>query len=214
MFDIFKINGSDIVGKRWYSTKSNDSFVVKDVLMDESGNLSFFTTDNRTIDSSQLGNYIQSDVPINNIPKQQPRVDVDLTNLDSDTPITVVNEDESILNTPIGSNQSSWVSSPIIIGPDAMASTRDEEIMIIEKALKKIEFPQVCCSFTWNEFPKKELSMLLEIMEIPMEKVLDYICKKAFTDKVISEITEQGKEYINCRVAANFSPTKEYIDAE
>lgn len=210
MFDIF--NGSDIVGKRWYSTKSNDSFVVKDVLMDESGNLSFFTTDNRTIDSSQLANYIQSDVPINNIPKQQPRVDVDLTKLDTDTPITIVNEDESILNTPICSNQSSWASSPIII--DKKEEKIDEETMIIEKALKKIEFPQVCCSFTWNEFPKKELSMLLEIMEIPIEKVLDYICKKAFTDKVISEITEQGKEYINCRVTANFSPTKEYIDAE
>jgi hypothetical protein len=210
MFDIF--NGSDIVGKRWYSTKSNDSFVVKDVLMDESGNLSFFTTDNRTIDSSQLANYIQSDVPINNIPKQQPRVDVDLTKLDSDTPITVVNEDESILNTPIGSNQSPWVSPAITI--ERKEEKIDEEIMIIEKALKKIEFPQVCCSFTWNEFPKKELSMLLEIMEIPMEKVLDYICKKAFTDKIISEITEQGKEYINCRVTANFSPTNQYIHAE
>jgi hypothetical protein len=210
MFDIF--NGSDIVGKRWYSTKSNDSFVVKDVLMDESGNLSFFTTDNRTIDSSQLGNYIQSDTPINNIPKQQPKLDIDLTKLDSDTPITVVNEDESILNTPMGSNQSPWISPAITI--ERKEEKIDEEIMIIEKALKKIEFPQVCCSFTWNEFPKKELSMLLEIMEIPMEKVLDYICKKAFTDKVISEITEQGKEYINCRVTANFSPTNEYVNAE
>jgi hypothetical protein len=180
--------------------------------MDESGNVSFFTTDNRTIDSSQLGNYIQSDVPINNIPKQQPRVDVDLTKLDSDTPITVVNEDESILNTPISSNQSPWVSPAITI--ERKEEKIDEETMIIEKALKKIEFPQVCCSFTWNEFPKKELSMLLEIMEIPMEKVLDYICKKAFTDKVISEITEQGKEYINCRVTANFSPTNQYIHAE
>lgn len=210
MFDIF--NGSDIVGKRWYSTKSNDSFVVKDVLMDESGNLSFFTTDNRTIDSSQLGNYIQSDTPINNIPKQQPKLDIDLSKLDTDTPITVVNEDEDILNTPISSNQSPWVSPAIAI--DKKEERIDEEIMIIEKALKKIEFPQVCCSFTWNEFPKKELSMLLEIMEIPMEKVLDYICKKAFTDKIISEITEQGKEYINCRVTANFSPTNEYIHAE
>lgn len=210
MFDIF--NGSDIVGKRWYSTKSNDSFVVKDVLMDESGNLSFFTTDNRTIDSSQLGNYIQSDTPINNIPKQQPKLDIDLSKLDADTPITVVNEDEDILNTPISSNQSPWTSPAIAI--DKKEEKIDEEIMIIEKALKKIEFPQVCCSFTWNEFPKKELSMLLEIMEIPIEKVLDYICKKAFTDKIISEITEQGKEYINCRVTANFSPTNEYIHAE
>lgn len=208
MFDIF--NGSDIVGKRWYSTKSNDSFVVKDVLMDESGNLSFFTTDNRTIDSSQLGNYIQSDTPINNIPKQQPKLDIDLSKLDADTPITVVNEDEDILNTPISSNQSNSVN----IFVNKKEEKIDEEIMIIEKALKKIEFPQVCCSFTWNEFPKKELSMLLEIMEIPMEKVLDYICKKAFTDKIISEITEQGKEYINCRVTANFSPTNEYIHAE
>lgn len=207
MFDIF--NGSDIVGKRWYSTKSNDSFVVKDVLMDESGNLSFFTTDNRTIDSSQLGNYIQSDTPINNIPKQQPKLDIDLSKLDTDTPITVVNEDD-ILNTPISSNQSNSVN----IFVNKKEEKIDEEIMIIEKALKKIEFPQVCCSFTWNEFPKKELSMLLEIMEIPMEKVLDYICKKAFTDKIISEITEQGKEYINCRVTANFSPTNEYIHAE
>lgn len=208
MFDIF--NGSDIVGKRWYSTKSNDSFVVKDVLMDESGNLSFFTTDNRTIDSSQLGNYIQSDTPINNIPKQQPKLDIDLSKLDADTPITVVNEDEDILNTPISSNQSNSVNKNV----NKKEEKIDEEIMIIEKALKKIEFPQVCCSFTWNEFPKKELSMLLEIMEIPMEKVLDYICKKAFTDKIISEITEQGKEYINCRVTANFSPTNEYIHAE
>lgn len=208
MFDIF--NGSDIVGKRWYSTKSNDSFVVKDVLMDESGNLSFFTTDNRTIDSSQLGNYIQSDTPINNIPKQQPKLDIDLSKLDADTPITVVNEDEDILNTPINSNQSNNVNKNV----NKKEEKIDEEIMIIEKALKKIEFPQVCCSFTWNEFPKKELSMLLEIMEIPMEKVLDYICKKAFTDKIISEITEQGKEYINCRVTANFSPTNEYIHAE
>lgn len=212
MFDIF--NGSEITGKRWYSTKTNDSFVVKDVLMDESGNVSFFTTDNRTIDSSQLANYIQSDVPIKDIPKQQPKVDIDLSKLDSDTPITPVDDDSGILNTPISSNQSPWVSPPIIIDPDAMASTRDEETMIIEKALKKIEFPQVCCSFTWNNFPFKELSMLVEIMDIPLEKVIDYMCKNAFTDELFSEITEQGKEYINCRVAANFSPTKEYIDAE
>lgn len=211
MFDIF--NGSDIIGKRWYSTKTNDSFVVKDVLMDESGNLSFFTTDNRTIDSSQLGNYIQSDTPIKDIPKQQPKFDIDLSKIDPDA--IVVTKDEDILNTLIDSNQSPWISPAITIDPDAMATTRDEDTMIIEKALKKIEFPQVCCSFTWNEFPKKELSMLLEIMEIPMEKVLDYICKKAFTDKVISEITEQGKEYINCRVTANFSPTtNEYVHAE
>lgn len=212
MFDIF--NGSDIVGKRWYSTKTNDSFVVKDVLMDESGGLSFFTTDNRTIDSSQLGNYIQSDTPIKDIPKQQPKLDIDLSKLDTDTPITMVDEDLYIREPLTGSNQSPWASPPIIIDPDIMVSTRDEDMMIIEKALKKIEFPQVCCSFTWNEFPKKELSMLLEIMEIPMEKVLDYICKKAFTDKIISEITEQGKEYINCRVTANFNPTNEYIHAE
>jgi hypothetical protein len=210
MFDIF--NGSDIVGKRWYSTKSNDSFVVKDVLMDESGNLSFFTTDNRTIDSSQLGNYIQSDTPINNIPKQQPKLDIDLSKLDSDTPITMVDEDLYIREPLISSNQSPWTSPSITI--DKKEEKIDEDTMIIEKALKKIEFPQISCSFTWNEFPKKELSMLLEIMEIPMEKVLDYICKKAFTDKVISEITEQGKEYINCRVTANFSPTNQYIHAE
>jgi hypothetical protein len=209
MFDIF--NGSDIIGKRWYSTKTNDSFVVKDVLMDESGGVSFFTTDNRTIDSSQLGNYIQSDTPINNIPKQQPKLDIDLSKIDPDA--IVLTKDEDIL-TLIDSNQSPWVSPPIIIDPDTTASTRDEDTMIIEKALKKIEFPQVCCSFTWNEFPKKELSMLLEIMEIPIEKVLDYICKKAFTDKVISEITEQGKKYINGRVTANFSQTNEYVNAE
>lgn len=202
MFDIF--NGSDIVGKRWYSTKTNDSFVVKDVLMDESGGLSFFTTDNRTIDSSQLGNYIQSDTPIRDIPKQQPKLDIDLSKLDTDTPITMVDEDLYIREPLIDSNQLDTINKK--------EEKIDEEIMIIEKALKKIEFPQVCCSFTWNEFPKKELSMLLEIMEIPMEKVLDYICKKAFTDKVVSEITEQGKEYINCRVTANFSPTKEYAE--
>ena len=204
MFDIF--NGSDIVGKRWYSTKTNDSFVVKDVLMDESGGLSFFTTDNRTIDSSQLGNYIQSDTPIRDIPKQQPKLDIDLSKLDTDTPITMVDEDLYIREPLTGSNQLDTINKK--------EEKIDEEIMIIEKALKKIEFPRVCCSFTWDEFPKKELSMLLEIMEIPMEKVLDYICKKAFTDKVISEITEQGKEYINCRVTANFSPTNEYIHAE
>jgi hypothetical protein len=209
MFDIF--NGSDIIGKRWYSTKTNDSFVVKDVLMDESGGVSFFTTDNRTIDSSQLGNYIQSDTPIRDIPKQQPKIDIDLSKIDPDA--IVLTKDEDIL-TLIDSNQSPWVSPPIIIDPDTTASTRDEDTMIIEKALKKIEFPQISCSFTWNEFPKKELSMLLEIMEIPMEKVLDYICKKAFTDKVISEITEQGKEYINGRVTANFSQTNEYVNAE
>lgn len=207
MFDIF--NGSDIVGKRWYSTKSNDSFVVKDVLMDESGNLSFFTTDNRTIDSSQLGNYIQSDVPIKDIPKHQPRVETDLSKLDTDTPITVVNE-EDILNTPIGSSQSPWVSPAIII--DKKEEKIDEEEMIIEKALKKIEFPQARCSFSWNEFPFKELSMLVEIMDIPLEKVIDYICRKTFTDEYISEITEQGKEYISCIINSKLKPTKEYAE--
>ena len=160
MFDIF--NGSDIIGKRWYSTKTNDNFVVKDVLMDESGNLSFFTTDNRTIDSSQIGNYIQSDTPIKDIPKQQPKFDIDLSKLDPDA--IIITRDEDILNTPIGSNQSPWISPAIII--DEKEEKIDEDTMIIEKALKKIEFPQVCCSFTWNEFPKKELSMLLEMKVI------------------------------------------------
>lgn len=172
----------------WYNPTTDDSFTVKDSFF-EDGQYIVTTTDGRMLGYDMIQNYIKSDKPIfanvenNNIPK-----DV-IDELDEE--IFIDDDIYGVTQPPTLGN----INKPLSY------STKDESpsfnVSIIKKALDKYTRPQVDCNIVWDNFPKKEIQMLNEIMEIDTKEIVDWYVNQLDTTEIAIAIHNSIVSYIN-----------------
>ena len=191
----------------WYNPNTGDVFTVRDSFF-EDNNYVVTTTDGRYLNFNQLQHYIQSDTPAAELKAMLAKNKKDvkeeipeeikgiLASNDDDTYDSYMIPEDDIytntLNKPLGKslgNINTPVKTPNIT-PVNVNKT------IIEKALKNTTGPKLTIIADWNEYPAKEISMLIDIMDIPAEEIVEWYCDNLDTTWILDDIKTSIKNKI------------------
>lgn len=221
---MFENEIDNIDGTKWYNRYNGDCLIINSTLIDENGDMEYTVTDKngnrKNIKAEVLNDYIQSDEPLM-IPRRPEPRQLNLKDLGDES---ITNSTKHIApgiehqftgvhqnlfeqpfrtDTAFWSEHNSWGETPTGLGyPDFDAMMRTEPKTpnqdIIERALKKASKPSIKNSYTWEDFPTKEVGMLIDIMDVPEEEIIEYLTSDRYINECIGDIRDELKEFIKC----------------
>lgn len=218
---MFENEIDNIDGTKWYNRYTGDCLVINSTLIDENGDMEYTVTDKngnrKNIKAEMLNDYIQSDEPLI-IPRHPEPRQLNLKDLGDDS-ITSDNTakhigsssehqftgvHENLFEKPFWNDNTPWIG-PVVLGSpnfDAMMKLEPKSPNqdIIERALKKASKPSIKNSYTWEDFPRKEVDMLIDIMDVPEEEIVEYLTSDRYINECIGDIRNELKEFIKCSV--------------
>lgn len=168
----------------WYNPTTGDSITVRDSYF-EDGQLKIMTTDGRMLSYNQMEKYIKSESgKVPKMPKDQ-----GYKKSDDELPpevSSILEGFSSPLNTPVGSTNT-----------PKKQETHSENWKIIDKVFNKIKIePKFNILISWEPYPTKEIETLVEIMDIPVDEIVEYCCNKYVDNSLIEEVKENLKNFI------------------
>lgn len=194
-------NQGPLMEGTWYNPQTGDSFVVKDSFF-ENNQYVISTTDGRVLGYDMIQNYIKSDKPIK-MPKNQTKKTHDeipaevLNEIADDTQISndlFIDTDIYGVNNPLTPSLGN-INKPLPYGMQEPQTPFN--VGIIKKALDKCSRPSVNCDIVWDNFPKKEIQMLNEIMEIDTKEIVEWYASQLDTTEIAIAIHNSIVSYIN-----------------
>lgn len=177
--DMPSINGT------WYNPSTGDAINVRDSYF-EDGQMKIITTDGRVLSYAQMEKYIKSDSgKVPKMPKNQ-----GYTQKVDELPPEVSSILEGFSSPPYNTAVSS-MSVP------KKQYEHSENWKIIDKVFNKIKNePKFNILISWDPYPTKEIETLIDIMDIPIEEIVNYCCDKYIDDSLFEEVKENLKNYI------------------
>lgn len=215
-----------VQGTTWYHRTNGDKITVREVIFDMDGSMQYIIdTGNggrKTIDASVLNDYIQSDKPLN-LPKHMPppqKIKIgDLEGRPNDGTAQKIMldglDDNDFEYTNFRENtptrfEGMGIDQPTIPRPqlklDMLTSAPSSNWSIIERALKKTEMPTIENKYVWENYPQKEIDMLIDILDVPQDDIIEYLTSDSFINKCIGDIRENLKDFIKCKVYGESTP--------
>ena len=209
---MFENEIDNIDGTKWYNRYNGDCLIINSTLIDENGDMEYTVTDKngnrKNIKAEMLNDYIQSDEPLPIPQRPEPR-QLNLKDLGDDS---ITNSTKHIAPglehqfTGVHENlfeQPFWDDKPIVLGsPDFNDTWKPEHKSpnydIIERALKKASKPSIKNSYQWEDFPRKEVEMLKDILDVPEEEIVEYLTSDRYINECIGDIRNELKEFIKC----------------
>lgn len=199
----FNIEGPVMSGT-WYNPKTGDSFTVRDTFF-EDNNYIVITMDGRRLDYNFIQNYVKSDTPIpkmeqpnktNNKPEIPQEV---LSEISNDMDDFILEDDMLLLQTKTAPQKEIISSRRINLDNlnDYKKDSKPTNYYIIDKALSKIKKPKFELKCKWDKFPKQEIEMLKDIMDIDMSEIKDYIFEKFIDESYKEDLKKQLSKVIS-----------------
>ena len=194
-----------ILTGNWYNPKTGDSFTVRDTYF-EDNNYYVLTTDGRRMDYNLMSQYVQSDKPI---PKmEQPKTTQQSNQIKigdiKETGNEIISnydemilEDDALLLQTKTTPQNEFTSSRRINLDGLKNDSKPTNYYIIDKALSKIKKPKFELKCKWDKFPKQEIEMLKDIMDISLDEIRDYIFEKFIDESYKDELKKQLNKVIS-----------------
>ena len=186
--------GGPMMTGTWFNPSNGDKFTVRDSFF-ENNQYMVSTTDGRLLNYNQIQHYVQmgnadgtGGTGVNNLTNDIPQEIMDMV----ETPSLIT----SLVNTNMN-DADPWVGveAPTMqIVPHTPISNNSA---IIEKALSKTEMPQFTINFSWPNYPKRELEMLTDIMEVPMEEIVQHYINKFGLEEVKKMMVDSLNDYFN-----------------
>lgn len=198
-----------ILNGHWYNPKTGDSFTVRDTFF-EDNNLICMTTDGRRLDYNMLQQYVQSDKPF---PKQNQPVKPNIPDSilsevlpvnTADKPLNnnagpltgmdtslMTEEDIALITGQSPKVQANFVNPTKTIAP----VQKDEDVILIERLLKRASKPSVACYVKWGNFPEKQFEML-DMMGVDAEKIVEYFLQSIDLQALREEVKMGIEKYI------------------
>ena len=214
---MFENEIDNIDGTKWYNRYNGDCLIINSTLIDENGDMEYTVTDKngnrKNIKAEVLNDYIQSDEPLQ-IPRRPEPKQLNLRDL-GDEMITNSTKHiapgldhqstgvhENLFDRPFWTDNTPW-TGPIVLGSPNVGDTWKPEHKspnqdIIERALKKASKPSIKNSYQWEDFPRKEVEMLQDIMDVPEEEIVEYLTSDMYINECIGDIRNELKEFIKC----------------
>lgn len=175
-----------VMSGTWYNPKTGDSFTVMDSFF-ENNQYMVKTTDGRVLEYNLLQNYVQSDTPIPPMNKN---------NVVNELPASVLSELATDDFVPTLPREALGMTTPTNLGninTPAVESNKG----IIGKALGKCSKPEVVANIIWDDFPKRQIEMLSEIMEIDVKEIVEWYTNQLDTTEIAIAIHNSIVRYIN-----------------
>lgn len=181
-----------IMSGTWYHPVTCDKFTVADTFF-EDNQLLVRTTDGRLLNYNIIQNYIQQTT--NSQDSNMLESNANFIN-QSSTPKEVLDliepiqpqQDIDIMFEPIGNLYSQ---------PAQNIENINNNQSIVNKALSKTELPTLNVDLTWNKYPEREIEMLKDIMEIPVEDIIAWYVSKFDINTIKSMIEESINNQLN-----------------
>lgn len=211
---MFGMEGPNMDGT-WYNPKNGDSFTVRNSFFQDNQYL-VQTTDGRLLDYNVLQNYVQSDKPIK-MPNQQKKQEslpsevLDLIEEDNNEDFYMLPEDMEMIN---GNSNSlgNLASQPQQQNTNATDNTKPSlemnDMNIIDKALKKKTLPNIQVNVDWIDFPKAEIGMLQDMMDISINDIIKWYTNQIDVDYVVNELKNAIEEFIKQPKKLERTPTE------
>lgn len=216
---MFENDINNIEGTKWYNRYNGDCLVINSTLIDENGDMEYTVTDKngnrKNIKAEMLNDYIQSDEPLPIQQRPEP-IQLNLKDLGDDTVTNSTTHippglehqftgvHQNLFEQPFWNDNTPW-KGPVVLGSPNFDATQKPEFKspnqdIIERALKKASKPSIKNSYNWEDFPRKEVDMLIDIMDVPEEEIVEYLTSDRYINECIGDIRNELKEFIKCSV--------------
>lgn len=198
----FGMEGPQVDGW-WYNPQTGDRFNALDTYF-EDNNLLIKTADGRLLNYNQIQNYVHVEDP-KSIP-DKPSAAAPATD---DVPPEVLAEiegdkdpnggllipDDNIYGRP--TKQQPGELGNIYKGPETQSpSPAVQDFAIIDRALSGKDTPIVTGSIEWERFPKREIEMLVEVMQIPEQEIIQYYINSISLDSLRNIVSQSIERYI------------------
>lgn len=204
-----------VMSGTWYNPETGDSFTVADTFFQDNQYL-VKTTDGRMLDYNIIQNYIKSDTPIPK-PSEKP------------TKESLPKEVSDILDNNSGQNEDILPDDLELIRPRSLGNLNDTHTkpqpvaqtgspfdMIIERALSKKSQPLLSTVVNWEDFPKKEIELLINVLDIDVNDVIKWYISQIDLSKIeniiANELTETIKYNLSVQIDKKSSTDSKLID--
>lgn len=168
----------------WYNPQTGDNFTVKDSFF-EDGQYVVTTTDGRMLNYNQIQYYVKVDKPI--IKPQEQQIPKEVSDLIGEDNLILSDEMDMIKNNNLGNMYSKPTQQTI------------NDDYIIDKALSKRNLPNILIDIDWITFPKKEIDMLINIMDVSIKDIIEYYLDKVDIASIRECVARSVKQYIEDR---------------
>lgn len=198
----FGMEGPQVDGW-WYNPKTGDRFNALDTYF-EDNNLLIKTADGRLLNYNQIQNYVHVEDP-KSIPDKSsaaspsnddvpPEVLAEIEG-DKDPDGGLLIPDDDIYGQPI--KQQPGELGNIYKGPEPQSPLPEvQDFAIIDRALSGKDTPIVTGSIEWKGFPKREIEMLVEVMQIPEQEIIQYYINNISLNSLRHMVSQSIERYI------------------
>lgn len=172
-----------VMSGTWYNPANGDKFTVADTFF-EDNQLLVRTTDDRLLNYNIIQNYIQqsstdTSTQISSERPQLPREVMDL-----------VEPVQDKLYEPIGNLYYNTQESVAI-------ESKPSNQPIVDKALSKTEIPELKIELVWTKYPEREIEMLKDIMDIPVDEIIQWYINKFDLNNIRQQISDSINKTLN-----------------
>lgn len=174
----------------WYNPQTGDSFTVRNSFFEDNQFL-VQTTDGRVLGYNQIQNYIKSDKPIE-MQKHAAPLDIPAE------VASILETDDNLLNgySPLGNLYDSVETNPAY----NVGYVDNSNLSIIEKALSKRTLPDFQIGVDWKDYPEREISMLMELMDVKEDEIIEWYLSKVDVATTTLMIKNIIKDYITTKM--------------
>lgn len=198
----FGMDGPQVTGW-WVNPQTGDKFNAVDTFF-EDNNLLIKTSDGRLLNYNQIKNYIQTDRPESFTTPQKSKSQ----HVNEEIPAEILAE----IDNGEGGEDSLLISDDNIYGTPTKLSSGGElgniynepvkasvikDFDIIDRALNSKTMPDFGFDVWWKDFPKREMEMLIEVLQIPESEIIDYYINKIVLTEVKDHLAKCIKDYID-----------------
>lgn len=196
----------------WYNPNTGDAFTVRDSFFEDNQYV-VTTTDGRYLSYNQIQNYIQSDMPLDQL-KKQAKLQNDKEEIPAELKGLIATDDDGLesMMSPedaalISGNRSLGNINDRHLAPAAehqikptmtQSTPADMNYAIIEKALKNASKPSINVNIDWTNYPTKQIDMLTDVMDISIDEIVMWYLNNIQMDDVVDAVKEGVKTKLLC----------------
>jgi hypothetical protein len=184
---------------KWYNPHTGDSFTVRNTFF-EDNQLVVQTMDGRMLEYNQLQHYIQSN---GNDPAPMPQATPQTSNqlppeisslIEGDGMLD--DETQLIFGKPTYSQGPDW-QEPVRVMDTESKPVENTNIIIISKALSKLDLPKLNIELDETTIPENAIKMLHSIMDIPVEEIVEWYINNMDIGEIRKQISDQLNTHIS-----------------
>lgn len=221
----------------WYNPQTGDAFTVRDSFFEDNQYV-VSTTDGRYLYYNQLQNFVQTDMKLEELKKmkaernkpKEEALPAEVAGIlegseSEDTYNSYLLPDEDVLTRGLGNladrhktiynnvstaehTYKTEINTPKEPAPISMNAA------CIEKALKNALMPKFNIELNWPDYPTKNIEMLKDIMDIPMEEILDWYLERIDMLEIAENIKSIMKKHILGDVKEEIVPVSPALSRE